>query len=169
MEEYIINETDDNTFDSKIEKARAIVIDENNMIYVCNMNGSYVLPGGTVEIGEEIDITIIRELEEELGIFNCNPIPFKKVYYYHEGFPKYQHNGFEKRLNIVNYYILNISSDMIGSTKFTDYEKKQNIKIELYTLEELSLLLQQSVSDNKWKIFTDKELSVILEIFKQRY
>ena len=48
----VINKSKIKNFDSYMEKARAIILNEKNEIYICNMNGSYQLPGGTIENNE---------------------------------------------------------------------------------------------------------------------
>lgn len=163
MKKIIVNSSNDNNnFDSVIKKSRAIVINEKGNIYVCNMNGSYILPGGTVENNESPIITLRREINEELGIDIDNPSEIAEFYYYHNDFPKYKKEGYEKRLNIVFYYLVHINSNDIKESKFTDYEKSQNSVIEEYSLSDLFNMLDIP-SNNKWKVFTDKELKSILE------
>ena len=68
MDKLVVNESNINNYDSYMKKARAIVLNEKNEIYICNMNNTYLLPGGTVEDNESTFQTLIRELKEELGL-----------------------------------------------------------------------------------------------------
>lgn len=164
MKKIIINNDNSIDYDSKMVKARALLFNERGNIYICNMNGSYVLPGGTVEENENSIDTLVRELSEELGLKSCNPEELVQIDYYHEEFPKYKKEGFEKRLNSVYYYLVNINSNDIGKSDFTEYEILHNDKIEEYSISDVFQLLKLP-SDNKWKQFTDKELSHVLEYY----
>lgn len=161
MENTVIN---DNSFsyDTLIEKARAIVINEKNKIYVCNMNGAYALPGGTVENNKSPLDALKRELKEELGIIECSPNYIVEIDYCHTNFPKYKSDLYENRLNRVFYYLVQINSNDLGNQAFTDYEKSQNIQIEECTIEEVKEKIKID-NDNKYSKFTNKELQVILD------
>lgn len=51
--------------------ARALIID-NNYILIARMKDAHsFLPGGGVELGESAQTALKRELEEELGVSNC--------------------------------------------------------------------------------------------------
>ena len=165
MKKIIVNENNIQ-YDTLFEKARAIVINEKNNIYVCNMNNTFVLPGGTLERNEISIMTIKRELKEELGIINCEPKELIEINYYHLNFPKYKTELFENRLNRVYYYLLKVNSMDIGLGQFTDYEKLQNIKIEEYSLDELREKIKIN-NDNKYSRFTNKELHIILEYINE--
>jgi len=165
MKKLIVNNSNDYSFDKKVRKARALIINEDNMIYVCNMNDSFLLPGGTIEKDEKPDETIIRELKEELGIMITNPKPLFEISYYHSAFPQYNAQGYERRLNIVTYYIKRISKSETGNNNFTDYEKKNNIKIELLSLDDLIKLCSDNNSKNKYSKFNNIELLELIKKF----
>ena len=166
MERVIFNSTQTDTYDMIRYKARAIIKDETNDIYIMNMNDSFNLPGGTFEENENPDITIKRELEEELGLKNINPTPFKEFWFYHDNFPSDDGKTFNKSLNIVYVYLLNISSKDIGESTFTDYEISLNDKVEKHSIEQIIDLLKLK-NNNIWKPFTDKELTIILKEYKK--
>jgi len=163
METIIINE-DNIKPDNLMIKARAIVLNEKNKIYVCNMNDTYVLPGGTIEANELPINTLKRELEEELGLKEITPKELIEIDYYHANFPKYKSDLYENRLNRVYYYLVNINSTNLGIGRFTDYEKNSNIKIEEYDIDFLYKKLKIT-TNNKYSKFTNTELKIILDYY----
>ena len=49
----------------------AIIIKDNKLLtlrYIYNENEIYAIPGGNLEFGEKLEDTLVRELEEELGL-----------------------------------------------------------------------------------------------------
>ena len=166
MDKLVVNESNINNYDSYMKKARAIVLNEKNEIYICNMNNTYLLPGGTVEDNESTFQTLIRELKEELGLNDFEDVyELINIEYYHDQFPKYKSDGFDKRLNSVFYYVVNVSSNDIGESHFTEYESIYNSKIEVIKLNEVEKLFQNPNVNNKWQKFNDLELKVIFEYF----
>lgn len=166
MKEIIVNTTSNELYDSIRYKARAIITNENNKIYIMNMNNSFNLPGGTFEKGENPDTTIKRELYEELGLKDINPIPFMCFKFYHDDFPMDDGKHYDKRLNVISCYLIKINSNDIGESHFTDYEIEHNDQVECHTIDEIIDLLGMR-NDNVWKPFTDKELTYILKEYKR--
>lgn len=160
VKRIIINENSIKA-DTVFLKARAIIFNERNHIYICNMNDSYILPGGTVEDNELPIDTLKRELYEELGITNCNLEPLVEIDYYHYNFPKFKSDLYENRLNKVWYYCANVNSKDLGDANFTEYENQQNIIIEEYNIDEL-LQKVMITRKNKYSKFTNKELAIVL-------
>ena len=59
--------------------ARALIID-NNQILIARMKGAHsFLPGGGIELGEGAKTALQREIEEELGISSCDIVRFLGV------------------------------------------------------------------------------------------
>jgi ADP-ribose pyrophosphatase YjhB (NUDIX family) len=163
MERLIINNTDNQSFDTKVEKARALLTDGFGNVYVCEMGDSIILPGGTVKPGEKHIDTINRELKEELGIVGVSLFEFIRVDYYHSGFPKYKQEGTERRLNVVYYYYSDEPIEInLSSSAFSDYEIEHKMKICKYPLKEIISKTKLS-SENRWKKFTDLEIIIILK------
>ena len=164
MATIIVNDKDDFYYNSRKRKARAIVLDENNNIYVCYMNGCYMLPGGGVEIDEHHYDTILRELYEELGIKDADVRYFMTVKYFHENYPKYNSKNTQTRLQILYYYICKVDSKLIGQSHLTDYETNHNMEIRKYRIEDL-IEEMEKYNDNPYKKFADKETLFILDLY----
>lgn len=165
MNKIVIND-DDIKPDTVVKKARAIVLNEFNNIYICNMNGTYMLPGGTIEETELPIDALKRELNEELGLLNYSIQELVQIDYYHHNFPKYKSDLFENRLNQVYYYLVKINSNKIGITNFTNYEKEQNIEIEELKILEIYQKISQD-SSNKYSKFTNREIKEILDYYNK--
>ena len=151
-------------YETKIEKARAIITTPKNTVFVTEMKDCFLLPGGTCEKEENPNDTIVREVKEELGI----KVPLKPlvcVEYYHEGFSKYQGGGVERRLNRVYYYYGKAKT--LGEEKLTEYEKSHQFQRRECTLEEIYQQLGKK-SKNAYKKFADRELFFVLEYAKDK-
>lgn len=76
----------------KIDVAAGILIDKNNRVLITQRNkgmflkGFWEFPGGKLNIGENPEIALKRELEEELGISVISYEPFMQLehYYYNQ-------------------------------------------------------------------------------------
>lgn len=59
--------------------ARALIMD-NNQILIARMKGAHsFLPGGGIELGEGAQTALKREIEEELGVTSCEIVRFLGV------------------------------------------------------------------------------------------
>lgn len=154
-----------NEYDTMVEKARAILIDENDKIIICEIAESLSLPGGSVEQNEDYHKTIIRELEEEVGVILSNIEEITTLYYKHENFPNLKNGGIGTRLNIVHYFYSRIKDIHTVPTKYTDYERDNHMTVKKYTYSELCELIKLP-SNNSYKKFMDFELISILEYAK---
>ena len=77
MKKIILNEGNlrDDEIEFKRYKARALIIDDNNVVTLCNYGDVYMLPGGKIDSGENAKEGLLRELKEELGlVFNCDDL-----------------------------------------------------------------------------------------------
>ena len=111
------------------EKVRALVVTEDNKIVIANYGGATLLPGGSVESGEKKEETIIRELEEELGIiYNPNELEyFMTLVIDQPNYPQIDGTSINRKL-ITHYYITHFKGINIEKkiTK-TDAMKLQKI------------------------------------------
>ena len=75
---------------NKKMKSRAILINSKNELLVANYGGVFLLPGGSIDEGENPSSAIIRELKEEIGIsFKIEQLkPFAKIRYFQPDYPE---------------------------------------------------------------------------------
>ena len=114
-----------------------LILDNDKIVLIKKVGGPYNgkldLPGGTIEWGEKPEETLIRELEEEVGIkvtdfelFDGNSITFEWMHKgeleqgHHIGF-FYKINGFENEIKS-NVSISEINDDSLGA-QFYDISK----------------------------------------------
>ena len=114
-----------------------LILDNDKIVLIKMVGGPYNgkldLPGGTIEWGEKPEETLIRELEEEVGIkvtdfelFDGNSITFEWMHKgeleqgHHIGF-FYKINGFENEIKS-NVSISEINDDSLGA-QFYDISK----------------------------------------------
>ena len=167
MKEIIIN--DDNLKIDDIEKikkkARAILI-KDNKILVGVYSDVVMLPGGGAEKDENIDDTLIRELEEETGIkYDIND--FEKAFNitcYQKDYPTRSGKNVN-RLVSTYYYIGEFKGIDPEKLKLTEEEASVDFNINFFTKEELKDRLYKE-SPNPRKPFFDREMEELLNVIE---
>ena len=162
----VVQELSDIKYDSCVRKARVLVKDKEDKIILITIEGSYVLPGGTVENGEDSKIAAMRELEEEVGLYIKDCDYLTTITHYHENFPCLKEDKIGKRLNIVDYFYADLDEDLLGESHPTDYEREHDMKIVRVTPNEINSLF--GAERDTFKIFMDEELSCIITYAKAK-
>lgn len=167
--ETIINEDglsihDINEFNSKV---RAILIDENNRILIANYGKVILLPGGSIDNGENVDEAIERELEEELGVkYNRNELDYlTNLKYFQKNYPK-RDGSFNNRLIETHYFVGKYKGISSSTQSLTEKEKKDGFALELVELSELEDIVLQNQNNNPRNIYFQNELLTILKTYK---
>ena len=128
-----------------------LILDNDKIVLIKKVGGPYDgkldLPGGTIEWSENPETTLIRELEEEVGIkvldyqlFDGNSVTFEWIHKgelikgHHIGF-FYKINSFENEIKS-NILIDKINDDSLGA-KFYDINKLK--KSELSNIANLEI------------------------------
>ncbi|SUZ66260.1 uncharacterized protein METZ01_LOCUS19114 [marine metagenome] len=105
----------------KIDVAAGILIDKNNRVLITQRNkgkllkGFWEFPGGKLNIGENPEIALKRELEEELGISVISYEPFMQL----------EHCYYNQAVNI-NFFLVH---KWLGSIVGLDGQNIQWVKI----------------------------------------
>lgn len=158
-------------YDVLEEKARGILIDENDYLYLSNISDSYLFPGGGVEEGEDYHETIKRELKEETGITLDSLEEIGTIIHYHENFPnlkkdKNDPNYISNRINVIHYFFKGVKSNEFGKTHYTEYELNNHLTVKKLKYEELIKVLNQ-YDENTYKVFTSEETLAALKLAKE--
>jgi len=164
--EIIINDKNiaDKNIESKIEKVRALIINENNKILIANYAGIPLLPGGKVDANERLEKAIIRELAEELGVnYNKEELQYYlTIKFYQENYPCRDGNICNRKLT-THYYFAPYKEPKEDLQSLTNHEKENNFHLELLSFEELQNKLNKLNKENPRSIHFKRELNIILE------
>ena len=70
MSNIVINDgnLDYNDLEDFKYKVRAFLVDDNNNVLIANYGHVFLLPGGSIDINENAEDAIVRELQEETGM-----------------------------------------------------------------------------------------------------
>lgn len=170
--EIVINES--NLKDSDINdfsyKARALLIDSQNRILVANYADVYLLPGGKIDSDDTAIAAAIRELQEELGTTYVEDelTYFAEIDYYQENYLK-RDGKTTNRLVKTTYFIGEYKDINIRAQSLTEKEKSAGFSLELIDLDEIENIIMNFESTNPRNKYFQKELLVILELYKKQY
>ena len=149
-------------------KARALLINSSNEILIANYGGVFLLPGGSIEKGEDPNLAIVREIKEETGIDSKieDLKPFLKMRYYQTDYP--ERNGKKSnRLLVTYYYLGNVESFSIENNHLSEKEKKDGFELKFYSLDKIEKLIKNNDLKNPRKKYFDKELEIIIEQYRK--
>lgn len=164
----IVDNIDNIKYDTYAEKARAILYDDNMNIYIMEINESMQLPGGGVEKFENYHETIIRELDEEIGLTVDSIDELGTLNFYHENFPCLKNNYVcDRRVNKVHFFYKNITGIELHETKRTPFEIENNMMLKIIPQDELLTLLDKP-SKNDYKKFMAIEVRAALDLFNKK-
>lgn len=82
----------------QILTVKAILERDGKILLIKDTKGAWELPGGKIEFGEEPEHTLVRELEEELNIKNCQVERLVNVWTFFV-----ETDGFEKQYFVLVY------------------------------------------------------------------
>lgn len=149
-------------------KARAIIINDKEELLIANYGGTYLLPGGSINYNEDIISGLIRELKEETGIdYITNELEYLcHLDYYQKNYPK--RNGWAKNRLITTYYYIGEFKEISKDNQtLTANELKDNFRLELIPLEELSNIIINNKTNNPRNIYFQNELLTIIKFYKE--
>ncbi len=146
-------------------KVRAFLIERNNVL-IANYGGVILLPGGSIDQGEDMETALIRELEEEIGI---KYIPgelryLEQVEYYQRDYPT-RKGSKQNRLVTTHYFVGKYKG--MGKQALTAKEKECGFSLQLVPLEQLREIILNNNSTNPRRAFFTKELLVALDCFSK--
>lgn len=98
----------------------AIVIKDNKLLVSPQING-YDLPGGGVELGETLEVALVREVFEETGLTVNNPRLVKAATSFFK-LPKSTKGDFIQAVAL--YYVCDYVSGELSDAAFTEDEKE---------------------------------------------
>lgn len=145
IEDYILN-----------CRAVAIIINKDNILFQKRMPDKFwALPGGKIRVGETTKETIIRELEEELGLnnFNVSDVSTVSEYFFEFGKDKYHQFIFGHKVLVKD------NEWILKNNQFDVIEEQENLVFKWFKLDELGnapikpdFLKKQLVNINKGEL-----------------
>lgn len=128
-------------------RVKALIINSKNEITLGYAHKTYQFPGGHLEVGEELEEGLIREIKEETGIELENPklVPFQKMTYYSKNYRETSKN----RENDIYYYI--VETDQVfdmSNTNLDQHEIDGNYTCVVIPLDKFEETLNGSINDN---------------------
>lgn len=128
MRESVLGELDDGVASERLEEriaVRVVLMDKDGKIGICLAKKSerphYKLPGGSVEKGEDIEVALRRETEEESG-YTLSGIQPVGVFF--ERLGKFDREN-------VSYVFMGVVGSYMGQ-KLTEYEKRAGFELEWF-------------------------------------
>ena len=146
-------------------KARAIIVDDDNNVILIRYASMYMFPGGSVEQDESIDIALIRELEEELGVsYEQDELTYLTAYEKMQpNYPLPTGEVVDRKL-ITHYYVLPYKTVNIKRQNLTDMEKQEKFAILKANIEDLAYNFDY-VSDNPRADHFKEEMNYIINYY----
>ena len=168
MKTIIINETKlhDDDIQKFGNKVRAVLLSDNKIL-VSHYGGVILLPGGSIDKGETVDVAIIRELKEETGIvYDIDSLKeLLLLEYYQPNYPTRRDEAIN-RLIRTRFYLAQYRGIDLKSINRTENEVKDNFHLDLIELDEFASLINES-SDNPRKKYFDRENQEALKVLKK--
>ncbi len=165
MKVLSIGETIQNPNEVKM-KSRAIIIDNKGKILIANYGGVYLLPGGSIDEGENPNDTIIRELKEEAGLEFQQLEPFAKIRYFQNRYPTREGRTIDRLL--ITYYYIGSEKDAIKyHRELTEKEIKDGFELKYRSIEEIERMLSENETQNPRKKYFNKEIRTVIEYYKR--
>lgn len=147
-------------------KSRAIIRNEEGKILIANYAGVYLLPGGSIDEGENPNDAIIRELREETGLEIKGLEAFAKMKYFQNNYPTREGDTIN-RLLITYYYSGNEQNAIKHKRELTEKEIKGGFELKYYHIDEIERLLQENKTENPRNEYFNEELRTIIECYKK--
>ena len=153
--------------DDYVKKARAFLVNDNDEVLLVRYANMYMLPGGSVEEGQETFLEgLKRELLEETGISNytVSEEPFLVIQDYIRDYPKRDNAGTTNRYTETEFFLLHTSQGIDSSQiHLTESEQKRGFQAKFVPVELLSTLIQMTPSNNPKNKYFVRELETVLD------
>ena len=131
--------------DYEVIRVKGFVINSNSEIILIENNHTYQFPGGHYRKGEALELSLSRELREELGIqLDINSGPFLML----TTFDNDYFNSGSKVINKIYYFVVNTDEEPdINNLSLDAIEKETDFNIIKIKLRELDSFLNKCLKD----------------------
>ncbi len=154
------------------DKVRALIINDNNEIFIIKYADIYMLPGGKLDDGENASLALKRELKEELGIDvdTQDMFPLMEITNYLKDYPVRNSNNTTNKKTKTTYYVIkgNYALDL-KSNCLTKAEEQGLFTVYQTKLDDVKELLMRYSSTNPRYTCFKQDLLSVLEEYKRLY
>ncbi len=175
METIVFNDYQlkDSMIEDRYVKARAVIINDASEMILIKYDEIYLLPGGTIDDGEEIIQGLIREIQEETGIEvspeQCED--FLTIQHYLKDYPKRDNDGIlSNRLNETHYFKIQ-TNQLINSNNMnlTENETQANFTHIMIQPKELLKFVDEYPSDYpKYSSYRRELVAIIQKLLNEK-
>lgn len=146
--------------DGVITRVKAFIFNGKNIL-LDQTDLGLMLPGGHVEDGENFDLALIREVEEETGIKLDNSDLITQFYVVEAYKNNYRNTGKKKMNRLVYYYVQTNKLPDQSKINLTEDEKEHNLKIISVPVNEFEntlILATQNTADEGFAVIAQEML-----------
>ena len=122
--------------DEQVTRVKAFIVNSRNEILVASSNGGCQLPGGHVEIGENLIDAVKREVFEETGI----ELDYEEIvppFFCLQHKTRNHRNTGKNRLSNVIYFLVKTDKSVnLNNIKLTENEKECNFSVKYVKIQE---------------------------------
>lgn len=167
MKEVFFNEENiqEIEIDEKATRVKALIINDQNEIFLGCCENIYQFPGGHLESNETLNEALKREIKEELGI-TLNEIgsPFLHIAHLRRN---YRDTGKNRQNDIYYYLIKTNETPHLNETNFDEYEKRGNYKTVKINLKDfIKVLYENKYNKNEYIGLTKEMIRAYEEVLK---
>lgn len=143
-------------------RTKAVLVTESGIV-IGNENSIFQFPGGHLEENESFEDCLKREILEETGIEITDEKidkPFMKVTYLSKDWPE---EGKNRKAEIYYYAIETLKKPDISKVNYTEHEKEENFKIEVFPLKEAISIIKNNIPNNKMNKIIAPDMILAIE------
>lgn len=149
-----------------VRKVKILLLNSKNEIMLGYSHNEYQFPGGTQEEGEELLVTVNREIEEETGmklnLKNIEPFACAKGYY--KDWPEI---GKNKKIEIYYYEVYTDEEPNLDNLNLTEKEREGNFELRYISFELLEETLIKNADEFGDKHGIAKEMLNLIKVYKE--
>lgn len=156
-----------NQIEETVTRVKAFIFN-GEYIFLDKIDWGYMLPGGHVEDGEDFDLALLREVEEETGIVLDDADKITK-FYQTEKYRVNERTGKNRLNRIVYYMVLTTKTPNINGINLTDNEREHDLKVIKVHIDEFENTLNEAIKAgvNESFVVIAKEMLDAYNILKQ--
>lgn len=136
--------------DRVVKRVKAIIVNSNDEILICSVNGNFAFVGGHIEENEKPLVALKREIKEETGI-DIKNYSQKPVLMLNEFDNNYFNSG-KSCLSTIYYYLVKTDKQIdMSALNLDEKESQSDFRLYYFPLAELKTVLFESESYERKK------------------